>query len=63
MPNIEIGNNVTLRRADVDKRCRPPDGLKADIDTVADAERFSVTDHGVAVIVPECPDQRVHRLR
>jgi len=63
LPNVEIGNNVTLRRAIVDKRCRLPDGLEAGIDPVADRKRFHVTERGVTVIVPESLGQRVHHLR
>jgi glucose-1-phosphate adenylyltransferase len=63
LPNVEIGNNVTLRRAVVDKRCRLPDGLKAGVDIEADRNRFHVTDRGVTVIAPESLGQRVHHLR
>lgn len=63
LPNVEIGNNVTVRRVIVDKRCRLPDGLKAGVDPAADRKRFHVTDRGVTVIVPESLGQRVHHLR
>ena len=63
LPNVEIGNNVTLRRAIVDKRCRLPDGLMAGVDSAADRKRFHVTDGGVTVIVAESLGQRVHHLR
>ena len=63
LPNVEIGNNVTLRRAIVDKHCRLPDGLTAGVDAEADRKRFHVTERGVAVIVPESLGQRVHHLR
>jgi glucose-1-phosphate adenylyltransferase len=63
LPNVEIGNNVTLRRTIVDKRCRLPDGLKAGLDPEADRRRFHVTERGVTVIVPESLGQRVHHLR
>ena len=63
LPNVEIGNHVTLRRAIVDKRCRLPDGLTVGVDPDADRKRFHVTDRGVAVIVPESLGQRVHHLR
>lgn len=63
LPNVEIGNNVTLRRVIVDKRCRLPSGLTAGVDPVADRKRFHVTDRGVTVIVPESLGQRVHHLR
>ncbi len=63
LPNVEIGNNVTLRRAIVDKQCRLPDGLSAGVDPEADRKRFHVTERGVTVIVPESLGQRVHHLR
>jgi glucose-1-phosphate adenylyltransferase len=63
LPNVEMGNNVTLRRVVVDKFCRLPDGLKAGVDPDADRKRFHVTDRGVTVIVPERLGQRVHHLR
>jgi glucose-1-phosphate adenylyltransferase len=63
LPNVEIGNNVTLRRAIVDKHCRLPDGLTAGVDPEADRKRFHVTERGVTVIVPESLGQRVHHLR
>ena len=63
LPNVEIGNNVTLRRTIVDKRCRLPDGLIAGVDPAADRKRFHVTERGVTVIVPESLGQRVHHLR
>jgi glucose-1-phosphate adenylyltransferase len=63
LPNVEIGNNVTLRRVIVDKHCRLPDGLTAGVDRDADRKRFHVTERGVTVIVPESLGQRVHHLR
>ncbi len=63
LPNVEIGNNVTLRRVVVDKHCRLPDGLTAGVDAEADRKRFHVTERGVTVIVPESLGQRVHHLR
>ena len=63
LPNVEIGNNVTLQRVIVDKRCRLPSGLTVGVDPEADRKRFHVTDRGVTVIVPESLGQRVHHLR
>jgi glucose-1-phosphate adenylyltransferase len=63
LPSVEIGNNVILKRAVVDKRCRLPDGLQVGVDPVADRKRFHVTERGVTVIVPENLGQRVHHLR
>ncbi len=63
LPNVEIGNNVTLRRAIVEKRCVLPDGFTAGVDAEADRRRFHVTERGVTVVVPENLGQRVHHLR
>jgi glucose-1-phosphate adenylyltransferase len=63
LPNVEIGNNVVLKRAVVDKRCRLPDGLQVGVDPAMDRKRFHVTDRGVTVIVPESLGQQVHHLR
>jgi glucose-1-phosphate adenylyltransferase len=63
LPNVDIGNNVTLRRAIVDKYCRLPDGFSAGVDAEADRKRFHVTAGGVTVIVPENLGQQVHHLR
>ena len=63
LPNVEIGNNVILRRTIVDKNCHLPGGLTAGVDAEADRKRFHVTERGVTVIVPESLGQRVHHLR
>jgi glucose-1-phosphate adenylyltransferase len=63
LPNVEIGNNVTLRLAIVDKYCRLPDGFTAGVDAEADRKRFHVTERGIRVIVPESLGQRVRHLR
>ena len=63
LPNVEIGNNVILRRVIVDKYCRLPQGMSAGVDAEADRKRFRVTQGGVTVIVPEDLGQRVHHLR
>ena len=63
LPNVEIGNNVTLHRVIVDKYCCLPEGLSAGVDADADRKRFHVTPGGVTVIVPEDLGQRVHHLR
>jgi len=63
LPNVEIGDNVILRRVIVDTRCKLPDGLTVGVDREADRRRFHVTERGVTVIVPESLGQTVHHLR
>ena len=63
LPNVEIGQEVRLRKVIVDKHCRVPDGLSAGLDPARDRERFLVTDNGVTVITPEMLGQRPHYFR
>ena len=63
LPNVDIGRNVVLRRAVVDKYCRLPEGLTVGVDPEEDRKRFDVTDRGVTLVVPEMLGQRVHHLR
>ena len=63
LPNVVIGNNVTLKRAVVDKNCVIPDDLVVGVDSVEDAERFFVTDKGITLITPEMLGQDVHGIR
>jgi glucose-1-phosphate adenylyltransferase len=53
LPHVEIGRNVVLKRAVVEKYCQLPDGLTVGIDPDADRRRFHVTDSGITLIVPE----------
>lgn len=62
LPNVEIGRQVTLKRAIVDKFCRIPDGFSAGVDAAADRERFEVTDKGTVLITPEMLGQDIHSL-
>lgn len=63
LPNVVIGNNVTLKRTVVDKNCVIPDDLTAGVDIVEDAERFFVTDKGITLITPEMLGQDIHGIR
>lgn len=63
LPNVDIGRNVVLRRAVVDKHCRLPPGLVVGVDSAQDRQRFHVTDGGVKLITPEMLGQHVHHLR
>lgn len=63
LAGADIGRNVVLKRAIVEKYCRLPEGFVAGVDTEADRKRFHVTERGVTLIVPEMLGQQVHYLR
>jgi glucose-1-phosphate adenylyltransferase len=63
LPNVEVGRNVVLKRAVVDKHCRLPEGLVAGVDPAADRRRFHVSERGITLIIPEMLGQQVHHLR
>ncbi len=63
LPKVQIGRNVTIRRAIIDKRCRIPDGLKIGVNREEDARRFHVTEKGITLVTPEMLGQQVHRVR
>ncbi len=60
LPGVEVGRDVYLRRAIIDKRCILPDGFRAGLDPTRDRELFHVTEGGVTLVVPEMLGQRVH---
>ncbi len=53
LPNVDIGRNVVLKRAVVEKNCRLPPGLQVGVDPEQDRKRFDVSSKGVTLIVPE----------
>ena len=53
LPNVDIGRNVVLKRAVVEKNCRLPPGLQVGVDPKQDRKRFDVSSKGVTLIVPE----------
>ena len=63
LPDVVVGGGAVLRRAIVDRRCRIPAGLQIGVDPEADRARFSVSDNGVTLVVPEMLGQRAHQLR
>jgi glucose-1-phosphate adenylyltransferase len=62
LPDVEIGQHVTLRHVIVDKFCRIPDGFVAGVDPEEDRRRFEVTERGTILITPEMLGQNVHSL-
>lgn len=60
LPDVEIGQHVTLRHVIVDKFCSLPDGFTAGVDAEVDRRRFEVTDRGTILITPEMLGQNVH---
>ncbi len=63
LPNVQIGRNVTLKRAIVDRRAVVPDGLVVGVDREHDRRRFTVSENGVVLITPEMLGQRLAHLR
>jgi glucose-1-phosphate adenylyltransferase len=53
LPGVDIGRNVVLRRAVVEKNCRLPPGLQVGVDPQADRRRFDVSPKGIVLVVPE----------
>ncbi|MES1982453.1 MAG: glucose-1-phosphate adenylyltransferase [Pseudomonadota bacterium] len=60
LPNVKVGNNVTLKRVVVDKSCEIPNGLVVGVNREEDAKRFFVTEKGITLITPEMLGQDVH---
>ncbi|TAJ79035.1 MAG: glucose-1-phosphate adenylyltransferase [Gallionellaceae bacterium] len=63
LPNVEIGHNVKIRRAVVDKNCIIPEGLVVGYDRAEDEKRFHVSANGITLITPEMLGQDMGRIR
>ena len=50
MPGVVIGEGARVNRAIIDKNVTVPEGMRIGFDTVADAQRFTVSDRGIVVI-------------
>jgi len=53
LPNVDIGRNVVLKRAVVEKNCRIPAGLQIGVNPKLDRQRFDVSGKGITLVVPE----------
>ena len=63
LPNVEVGRNVVIRRAVIDKLCEIPDGMKIGVDLEEDRKRFYVSENGIVLVTPDMLGQKVHRIR
>ncbi|MFZ5503026.1 MAG: glucose-1-phosphate adenylyltransferase [Pseudomonadota bacterium] len=63
LPNVDVGNNVILKRTIVDKNCTLPDGLQAGLNPEEDRKRFHVSPNGITLITPDMLGQKVHSIR
>jgi glucose-1-phosphate adenylyltransferase len=63
LPGVQIGRNVVLRNAVVDKRCVIADGMRIGVDRDADRKRFYVSPGGVTLVTPEQLGQNIHATR
>jgi glucose-1-phosphate adenylyltransferase len=63
LPNVDVGRNVKIRRAVVDKDCIIPEGLVVGYDRAEDAKRFHVTANGITLITPAMLGQDMGRIR
>jgi glucose-1-phosphate adenylyltransferase len=63
LPNVEVGRNVVIQRAVIDKLCVIPDGMKIGVDISEDRKRFYVSENGIVLVTPDMLGQNVHRIR
>jgi glucose-1-phosphate adenylyltransferase len=63
LPNVEVGRNVVIKRAVIDKLCVIPDGMKIGIDLEEDRKHFYVSEKGIVLVTPDMLGQKVHRIR
>ncbi len=63
LPNVDVGRNVVLKKAIVEKHCRLPEELTVGVDSREDRRRFHVTERGITLVIPEMLGQQVHHLR
>jgi glucose-1-phosphate adenylyltransferase len=62
LPKVQIGQNVVIKRAIIDKGCDIPDGLQVGVNPEHDRERFHVSEKGITLITPEMLGQHRHQI-
>jgi glucose-1-phosphate adenylyltransferase len=63
MPDVQIGTDVVLKNAIVDKRCVIASGERIGVNPEQDRKRFYVTERGVTLVTPDRLGQHVHATR
>ena len=63
LPGVQVGRDVVLKKAVVDKRCVIEDGMQIGVDVEADRKRFYVSPNGVTLVTPEQLGQHIHATR
>lgn len=53
LPGAQIGRNVVIRRAIIDKRCVVPDNLQIGVNPTEDRRHFTVSEKGVTLVTPD----------
>jgi len=52
LPEVQVGRNVRLNRAVIDRGCVIPDGMVIGEDAASDAQRFYRTESGITLVTP-----------
>jgi glucose-1-phosphate adenylyltransferase len=63
LPDVEVHQNVRLKRVVVEKHCTLPEGLAVGFDPAEDRKRFFVSERGITLITPEMLGQEVLHQR
>lgn len=63
LPEVDIGQNCTIRHAIIEKGCNIPDNTRIGVDTQEDAKRFYISPNGVVLVTPEMLGQQIHHVR
>ena len=63
LPNVEVGRNVVIKRAVIDKLTVIPDGMQIGVNLEEDKKRFYVSENGIVLVTPDMLGQEVHHIR